>query len=220
MTFVGVQEAANRLGVSPRRVRQMIADRRLPAQRIGRAWAIDEVALDRTASRPAHRPWKPASAWAVLAAADGQVPQGIPAHEKHRARKRLGHGLLAVADRLCERADRRSFYAHPADIARILALPGVVRTGPSAAADHDMDLVGGGTDEAYVSDFLLERVSTSYHIEERSERPNLILRVISDADWPFPDSAEVVPRTVAAIDLLESDDQRAQRAATEILERR
>ena len=83
-----------------------------------------------------------------------------------------------------------------------------------------MDLVGGGTDEAYVSESSLVRVAATFHVEERSERPNLILRVISDAEWPFPDGADVVPRTVAAIDLLESDDQRARRAATEILERR
>ena len=55
-------------------------------------------------------------------------------------------------------------------------------------------------------------------MEERSERPNLVLRVMGDAHWPFPDGAEVAPRAVAAVDLLESGDERARRAGRELLE--
>ncbi len=221
MGLVGVREAAGRLGVSPRRVRQMIADRRLPARRVGRAWAIDEHAVKPSARRPAHRPWKPASAWAVLAAADsGQAPPQMPAHERHRARERAAEGLHVVAGRLSERAERRCFYAHPADLVRILEDPGAVRAGPSAAADYGIDLVGTGPEEAYVSESALARIVAACHIEERSERPNLVLRVVADADWPFPQGAEVVPLVVAAVDLLESDDERARRAAEQILDGR
>ncbi|MCY4101723.1 MAG: hypothetical protein OXG55_00435 [bacterium] len=76
-----------------------------------------------------------------------------------------------------------------------------------------------GPDEAYVSESALARIAASHHIEERSERPNLILRVIADADWPFPDGAGAAPLAVAAVDLLESDDERARRAGAEILGR-
>ena len=221
MAFVGVQEAARRIGVSPRRVRQMIADGKLPARRVGRAWAIGEHAVKPSARRPAHRPWKPVSAWAVLAAADsGHAPQQMPAYERHRARKRAAQGLRAVVDCLSERAVRRSFYVHPADVSRILAVPSAVRAGPSAAADHGIDLVGGGPAEAYVPESAMDSIAAAYRIEERPERPNLILRVVADADWPFPDGAEVAPLAVVAIDLLESDDERARRAAEQILDRR
>lgn len=218
MAFVGVQEAAGRLGVSPRRVRQMISEQKLPARRVGRAWVIEERDLRPTVRRPPHRPWKPASAWAVLAEADGSTPLDLPAHERHRARKRLKAGIHRIIDCLAARAQKRTFYAHPADVTRIIAMPGVVRTGASAAEEHGIDIAGPGPAEAYVTRSGLDGITANCHVEERSERPNLILRVVNDADWPFSDGAAVVPRTVAAVDLLESDDERTQRAGTDLLE--
>lgn len=218
MTVVGVAEAARRLGVTPRRVRQMISDRRLPAGRVGRVWAIDERDLNAVRRRPAHRPWKPASAWAVLAAADGPPSESLAAYERHRALKRLQSGLRNIVTLLSERADRRTFYAHPADVERIIATSGTVRTAASAAEEHDIDLVGPGPAEAYVSESALEGIVARFHIEERSERPNLVLRVVDDACWPFPDGAVAASRAVAAVDLLESDDDRARRAGTKLLE--
>lgn len=44
---VGVSEAAERLGVSRQRVLRMIADQHLPAQRVGRSWAINEADIAR-----------------------------------------------------------------------------------------------------------------------------------------------------------------------------
>jgi excisionase family DNA binding protein len=43
--------AAARLGVTPRRVRALIDDGRLPATRIGRDWLIDVADLARVADR-------------------------------------------------------------------------------------------------------------------------------------------------------------------------
>lgn len=45
--LIGVSEAAERLGVSRQRVLQMIADGRMPAQRVGRSWSINEVDVSR-----------------------------------------------------------------------------------------------------------------------------------------------------------------------------
>lgn len=44
---VGVSEAAKRLGVSRQRVLQMIVDQRLPAERVGQSWSIDESDIAR-----------------------------------------------------------------------------------------------------------------------------------------------------------------------------
>ena len=218
MAVVGVAEAARRLGVSPRRVRQMISDGHLAARRVGRVWAISEHDLNAARRRPAHRPWKPESAWAVLAAAEGSPPPSLSAYERHRALKRLQKGLPNIAALLSERADRRTFYAHPADVDRIIAMPGVVKTAASAAEEHSIDLVGPGPAEAYVTETTLGQIALGHHMEERSERPNLVLRVMGDAHWPFPDGAEVAPRAVAAVDLLESGDERTRRAGRELLE--
>ena len=118
---------------------------------------------------------------------------------------------------LSERCHRRTFYAHPADLDRIVALPGVVRTAAGAADQHGIDLVGPGPVEAYASESVFGRIAAGFHLEERSERPNLVLRVVGDAHWPFPAGTAVAPRAVAAIDLLESDDDRARRAGAELL---
>ena len=218
MTVVGVSEAARRLGVTPRRVRQMISDRRLPAGRVGRVWVIDERDLNTAVRRPAHRPWKPASAWTVLAAAESQLPPTLTAYERHRALKRLREGLPSIVAQLSERARRRTFYTHPTDVDRIIATPGIVRTAASAAPEHNIDLVGPAPAEGYVAESVLKQISASYHIEERSERPNLVLRVVDDAHWPFPADGTVAPRTVVALDLLESNDDRTRRAGELLLE--
>ncbi|MGH8968880.1 MAG: excisionase family DNA-binding protein [Actinomycetes bacterium] len=68
MAFVSVAEAAHRLGVSPARVHQRIADGSLPAVRVGRQWAIDEALLHQVSSRPG-QPLSRRAAWAVLAPA-------------------------------------------------------------------------------------------------------------------------------------------------------
>jgi excisionase family DNA binding protein len=44
---IGVSEAAERLEVSRQRVLRMIADGRLPAQRVGKSWAINEADIAR-----------------------------------------------------------------------------------------------------------------------------------------------------------------------------
>ncbi len=45
-------QAAARLGISERRVRQLIREGKLTAQRHGRDWVIDPHALPRAAARP------------------------------------------------------------------------------------------------------------------------------------------------------------------------
>src|SRR3990172_9109010 len=64
MVIVDVQEAARQLGVSPRRVRKILADKLVPGVRICRAWAIEQQHLDRFKEHraPIGRPWSPSSA--------------------------------------------------------------------------------------------------------------------------------------------------------------
>lgn len=51
-------EAAERLGITPRRVTMLIAAGRLAAVRVGRDWLIEPAALDAVRHRPAGRPRK------------------------------------------------------------------------------------------------------------------------------------------------------------------
>lgn len=53
-----VDQAAGELGVTSRRVRALIADERLPAQKVGRDWLIRSKDLDKVRDRKPGRPPK------------------------------------------------------------------------------------------------------------------------------------------------------------------
>ena len=52
MTLLSTQEAATRLGISRRRVLALVSTGRLPAQKVGRDWIIQEADLDKVKDRP------------------------------------------------------------------------------------------------------------------------------------------------------------------------
>lgn len=216
--MLGVAGAASELGVSPRRVRQMLADGILAGEQVGRAWVIDSEQLHRVALRrpPVGRPWSPASAWAVLALADGEEPERSPV-ERSRARRRLAGGLEGVAGRLAARSDPRWFYSHPGLLNRLREAPKVVRAGVSASADQGVGLVVEGGFEGYVRAGEMDGIVERFGLDDQAARPNVLLRVVDDAAWPFQPGQSAAGRAVVAVDLLESDDPRARRAGVELL---
>lgn len=58
MALITTAEAAQRLGVTDRRVRQMIKDNLLQGQKVGRDYLIDEDSLEAAKERP--KPGRPA----------------------------------------------------------------------------------------------------------------------------------------------------------------
>lgn len=56
MSLLSAKEAAERLNVTSSRVRQLILESRLPARKIGNAYAIEESDLALVADRPTGRP--------------------------------------------------------------------------------------------------------------------------------------------------------------------
>lgn len=218
MSMLGVAEAAAELGVSPRRVRQMLADGVLAGERVGRAWVIEPEQLRQVEQRRPEvgRPWSPVSAWAVLALADGEDPD-LPPVERSRAKKRLAQGLDRVAGRLDARAARRRFYAHPGVLGRLADAPGVVRGGISAAAEHGEDLVVGERFEGYVRAGDLDDLVSQFGLDDQAARPNVLLRTVYDAVWPFQPGQIWAGRAIVAVDLLESDEPRSRRAGADLL---
>ena len=117
MELLGVGDAATELGVSRRRIRQMLARGTISGQRVGRTWVIDRSALEplRQHRATAGRPWRPESAWALLAVASGRETTLSPS-QRSRARRRLDTGLEHLLVQLAVRATIRSFYSHPSTI--------------------------------------------------------------------------------------------------------
>lgn len=220
MRLVGVADAAAELGVSQRRVRQMLADGTLRGSRIGRVWAIDRAALDLVSDRStsAGRPWKAASAWAVLALADGREIEGSTV-ARSRARRRLAGGLLPLAERLRARATTRRFYGHPSVLDRLPGPARAVRTGLSATGEHGLDLVAVGVYEAYMPESDLAEIARRFALIEAAERPNIVLRAVEDDNWPFRPDEVVAPIPVVALDLLDAGDDRSKRLAVSLLNR-
>lgn len=218
MSVVGVAEAAAELGVSSRRVRQMLADGLLAGERIGRAWVIESEQLRHLElHRPGvGRPWNAASAWAVLALADGAEVDLSPV-ERSRAKKRLAEGLDKIAGRLVSRSEVRRFYAHPGVLDRLAAAPVLVRGGESAASDHGADLVSPDGFEGYVRVGDLDELVSEFGLDGQAARPNVVLRVVDDVLWPFQPGQELAGQSAVGVDLLESADPRARRAGAELL---
>ena len=138
MDLLGVADAASELGVSCRRVRQMLARGTISGQRVGNTWVLDPSVLEPLKrQRPAAgRPWQPESAWALLAVASGRDAALSPS-QRSRARRRLNAGLASFLAQLSVRATLCSFYAHPSTLSLIAAETDVILSGISTAASPD-----------------------------------------------------------------------------------
>lgn len=218
MSYESVPRAAEELGLSPRRVRQMLADGQLDGHRIGRNWVIDSRGIERVRRRrePVGRRWKAASAWSLLALANGEHPDLEPV-ARSRAKQRLAeYGLEGLVNRLGVRAKHRRFYGHPAVLGRLSREQVVVRSGVSAAADYGADIVASNEFEGYVRAHDLEPLVARYALDEDGEQPNVLLHVVDDSAWPFLPPAMLAPASVVALDLLEAPDERSRRAGREL----
>jgi excisionase family DNA binding protein len=219
MTLLSVTDAAFELGVSARRVRQLLASGEMDGQQVGRSWVIDGAAIDRLRPKRVGRPWDAASAWAVLELAAGGDPELSPV-ERSRARKRLAdNGLAGLVDQLRSRSERHEMYVHPSALDRIIHEAEVVRGGVSALEAHDVDLIVSDEAEIYVKASMVAGLVDRYALDRDADRPNLILRDVDDDVWLFEEGENVAPWSVVAVDLLDARDERSRRAGFELIER-
>jgi hypothetical protein len=124
-----------------------------------------------------------------------------------------------VVGRLAVRADRRRFYAHPSVLDRLADAPGIVRGGISAAGEHGADLVASDGFEGYVRVSELDVLVSRFALDGQAARPNVALRIVDDAVWPFREEQIAADRAVVAVDLLEADDPRSRRSGAELVRR-
>jgi excisionase family DNA binding protein len=209
---VSVAEAAQALGVSPRRVRALAEAGEIPARRVGRAWIID---LDpRLPPRLPGRRLSARAAWAVL----GLGHEGLSRSERQRARERQRRLADLPPAALARRAEAHHLVAHPAALRRLADDPQVVLGGVSAAAHHGADVIALDRVEGYVRAADLDDVQRTYALRPPAdgEGADVVLRVPAPA-WPFSEGERYAPRLVVAADLREAGDDRSVRAALGLL---
>jgi hypothetical protein len=101
-------------------------------------------------------------------------------------------------------------------IDRLAQAPKIVRGGVSAAVEHKVDLLAQDGFDGYIRASDLDSLVSRFALEGDAERPNVVLRVVDDAVWPFREGQRAADRAVVAVDLLESDDARSRRSGAEL----
>lgn len=201
---VSVREAADAMGVSDRRVRQLVAAGRIRARRVGSQWLVDGASLPVAPRRS--RPLSPTEAWLLLAA--DQAPGGRPGRWRER-RDRLSTDpspATLLASWAAARGDRLLFATR--EPRGVLDDPAVVRSGLS---DPRSGINAADVAEGYVRRGELEAVRRRHLLRPATGRPDVVLHVV--AELP----ADPVPPLVLAADLAEHDGPRELARASELI---
>ena len=214
---IGVSEAAERLEVSRQRVLRMIADERLPAQRVGKSWAIDEADIARRRV-PIGRPLSGDMARGFLDLAAGIRPD-LSARDISRLRVNMARLVREVRSDgdpagllrswLPHRALRREMSVAEADLLEVLADNRFIISGVS---DKRAGMSSPRMGEGYVEGQVARKFLEDHFVVEADvrARANLIVHV-----------ADVVPPispVVIAADLADYRAGREDRQAKMILE--
>lgn len=215
--FMSSAEVAQALGVSERRARAMIADGQLPAQRMLGRWAVPASAVAAHKPSSAGRPLSSSSAWSVL----GHLVAGqpLPARLNYRvgALRNEDDPLPRVRGWMARRGRPVRVWAFGPALEELRDDDRVVVSGDRAVSD----LESSGLLKVYADDDDVEDLVADYGLREvHGDRlPNAIIWAVPDLkDVPRHDAdpRHVAP-VVAALDLLDEGDPRAESAALAII---
>jgi excisionase family DNA binding protein len=126
--WMSVAEAAEQLGISRGRVRELVAAGRLVATRPAGNLLIKCDAVKRRlhVEKPQSRqPWSPRMAWAVLAIVSGERPSWLSSSELVRARRYARRPLGEWPWMLSKRAEVHRVRVPAAITRRLVGLPGI-----------------------------------------------------------------------------------------------
>jgi excisionase family DNA binding protein len=204
--LLDVKSAAEHLGVSRRRVSELILRGALPAERVGQQFVITFDSLrsfehNRQVERG--RPLSQAAAWTTIRLLDdGNVRQHARDLDLRRRRLR-------------SRAKHIEVYLHPSLIERMRGDSRVVLGGRDAA--FAMGVPADPTDkvDVYIRSSDFAGFCTAYSVRETIEAPNLTLHVVEDSVWPFADGVRFTNLWTSWLDLADCRD----RAESTVLDR-
>lgn len=210
MSLVEVDAAAERLGITRRRVQHLIASGELHAPARG---VVDAESLDRLIARRAGghtRAWSQETAWAAIAILSGADASWLGGTQQSRLRARLRD---LDAPKLVERSRNRAvvthYSAHPSAIRRVAE--DVVYLDRSA----QFGLAGSSTLSGYVATDRRDEVVRRHGLI-RDDGGTVSLRATAMDLAVVRDVAER-SAVLAALDLSESLDVRERRAGSTAL---
>jgi hypothetical protein len=218
--LVSVPDAARELKLDPSRVRSLIADGSLRADKVAGRWLVhwESVVVRRREPMPPGRPMAAHNVWALLLAASGEpFPEDLDATVRWRLRQAMQRqGLVAIRSRLERRAQVHRFWALPGELRTLRASKNIVLTGSSAA--KDLGLAAPDTIDAYLPANRLDTLVAEHGLQEISEvgQDNVILRAVPDDAWRLA-SYKAAPVAAVALDLSFYSDSRSARAGKELL---
>jgi excisionase family DNA binding protein len=208
---IGVKEVAAQLGVSERRVRQLIAAGALPARRVAGRLLVEEAGIPR--SRPVARPMSPRIAWAFIHLLSGETVPDISDREfarlEGKRRSLLASPWPAVLLRswLRSRAQLLRLAMSPSDVEGLLEDPRLV---PSGISDARSEMSAGHEAEAYVRPGDVEQLMAD-HLMAAVNPANVWLHVV---DRPI---VRPVPIGLVIADLADHDRAREDARVVELL---
>lgn len=181
-------DAADLLGLSVERVRQLVVAGQLPGQRVAKVWVVprDAVVARRHSPGASGRPLGPVHAWQELLAGDLDLQR--PGRYQRRA-------SLVRCD--MSRADSDAL---PKLVgAMVGGVQAAIQLGEQLAPDDSLDL--------YLSAASFRDLDAQVAFV-----PNAVgrvaLRAVDDAAWNLLPERAVAPKAAVALDLLESGDPR------------
>jgi excisionase family DNA binding protein len=208
---IGVQEVAAQLGVTERRVRQLIDAGALPARRVAGRLLVEEVGIPR--SRPVARPMSPRIAWAFIHLLSNETVPDISNRELSRLegkyRTLLASPSPAVLLRswLRNRAQLLRVAVSPSEVRGLLEDPRLV---PSGISDARSEMSAGSEAEAYVRPGDVEHLMAD-HLMAAVNPANVWLHVV---DRPL---ARPGPLGLVVADLADHDRAREDARVIELL---
>lgn len=206
MSMITVATAAERLGVSPRRVRAMLQSGALSGERLGNQWMVDASSV-RPSPRRAGQPFSPRIAWGFIELADGRVPNWVSATELSRLRMRW----RKLRDRDDAVAVLRSALTRRAEPSRWSAPEpaGLVTDAlfvPSGKSDPRAGISATNYAEGYVHRADLDHLIRRHLLLPARGPENVLLRVV-DGAVPTP-----TPWLAVVADLADGDARDFQQA--------
>ena len=228
---ITVKEAATRLDVSEQRIRHLIANGNILAERHGHVWAVDPASVDdyRRRRRPtAGRGLSARMTWAALLSElgrelDNDVAEIFALRPAERSRLSRLHDRHPSEWRWLahRRADTRHFDTFDAYTEKISQMENVVRTGLIAVKDHGVGLAAHtSTVDVYVDVGTAADLTKTMRLKPTAAG-NLTLRTITGLAphlAAFVLDRDVMPRSVVGIDLLDDPDVRTRRAGAELVQ--